>query len=172
MELASDVLLPKSTTVVVGGQAYPISSFCFAKAVLATDLVVTIAEVAGLSHLLNGGLAEASDNVLLGKESSILSQVFNVVPALLRQGIKPVYQLIGLIVTSNEELESLTRSGANVLEACYDTGMTIGWRGSIEDVKKIVGAGLDSLANEPIIKAIPNALGVWVQSLIQASTPA
>lgn len=172
MSLASDVLLPTGTTVVVGNTPYPITSFSFARTVLATDLIVRIAEVAGLSHLLNGGLAEAQDNVLLGKETSILSQIFNVVPALLRDGITPVYQLIGLIVTSNEELETLARSGQNVLESVYDKGQTIGYRGTLDDVKKIVAAGLDNLANEPIIKALPNVLGGWLSSLIQTNTPA
>ena len=131
-----------------------------------------ILETAGLTHLMSGGLAEANDNVLLGKEASILGQILNVIPALLRQGIAPIYTLLGLVVTSNEDLEALYRSGAEVRGSLQEVGTTIGFRGSLEDVKAIISAGLASLSNEPLIKAIPNVVGAWAKSLIPTSTPA
>jgi hypothetical protein len=169
---ASSVLLPQGKTVVVGGTAYPIVSFSFAKTIKATDLVTEIAESAGLGHLMNGGLGEARDNVLVGKADSIVGQIMHVVPKLLREGIIPLYRLIGLITLTNSEFEGLVLGGSNVNEEMYSRVLLIGHRGSLDDVKAIIAAGLDSLANEPIIKELPNVVGVWLRSLLQTSTPA
>ena len=157
--VATETLVSDAAGIVVGEAKYVVKTFCFAKTVRTFALLTQLAEAAGISKVV----ASADDGTEDEKttQAGFISQLFAALPKALTDGTPAIYKLLGLIVTGNKELKKLEREdGVDVEAVLMERGTDIAYDGSTEEVLGLIGAAVQVMGVETIIKNVRPLMGL------------
>ena len=170
---ATDTLVKKSATVVVGERTIVVNTFVFARTVRVFQLLSELAQAAGIEKVLDtpdsapvvGGTDDnVSEPLELTPVSSFFARVVAAIPRLLSEGVPVVYKLLGVIVVGNKELRRLEeQDGVDVDQALYDLGKDIAYEGTVEEVMNLVSVAAGVMGIETVIKAAAPLLRTLVK---------
>lgn len=169
----SETLLKKSVSVVVGEDQYTIATFSFGKTLKLFSYVAALTAAARIKdafeaaaelptgeHALTS-LPELENGDVLpelptpgSSASTFISSLLDILPAALQGGTPVVYQLLGLLITSNKELKRLERDSEQDTDGVLrERGEDLAYDATNAEMLTLVGEALTVIGIESIIKA-------------------
>jgi hypothetical protein len=160
----TDTIVKKSVEVVIGEERYTISTFKFAKSLLALQYLSELAAAAGIEQAMMAADVSAANGEFAqegGIASSFVTQIIRVIPKALRDGVPALYQLLGLVVTSNKDLKALEMDdGADTAKELYKKGRELAYDGDVNELMNLIAAGAAMLGVEGILKNLAPLMGM------------
>ncbi len=159
---ATDTLIPAVVKVTIGNdeegfEHYVIGTFCLSKTIRTFSLMTELSQAVGLSGALSavtGSDAAAQGGVLPG----LLAKALAVLPSALAEGQPVLYQLLGLLVTTNKRLRKMDEEGADIDAELTRVGRDIAWRGSNDQVVELLIKSFQALGVDSIVKNLPGLM--------------
>ncbi len=103
---------------------------------------------------MTGSDAAAQGGVLPG----LLAKALAVLPSALAEGQPVLYQLLGLLVTTNKRLRKMDEEGADIDAELTRVGRDIAWRGSNDQVVELLIKSFQALGVDSIVKNLPGLM--------------
>lgn len=162
---ASDTLVPQVITAEIDGEKYKIAPFCLAKTILAFELITDLTEAVGVTEVMAAANQEASNLELAALTGSaspgFVRRLFAILPQALREGKRPLYELLGLIITTNAKLRNLEENDEDIRDHLYRAGRTLAYaEGGNQQVIALVAAGVKQIGVESILGNVPSLLAL------------
>jgi hypothetical protein len=119
-------LVPTEAFVVINGERRLVKTFCTAKSIRALALISKVVKGANLPAI--GEIFQEGEDGTQIRFVKLVETVLRDIPTLLNEATPQLYMLLGLILTSNEELRRLERGGSqSVDEALLEKGTEIAY---------------------------------------------
>lgn len=151
---ATETLLRRTETVHIGEENLNVSTFCVAKTLKAFEYMAALTEAVGLQSIVGGALSADANGEFAGESpisSTFINRILSVLPTALRTGVRPLYQLIGLIVTSNSRLAALEDGNESVDDYLFIEGRRLAREATTPEIIELVMAGSRALGVETIL---------------------
>lgn len=150
---ATDTLIPQLWTVRIGDEDFRFATFSLAKTIRTFALLAEIAEKTGVSAAA-GATSE-------GPAPGVFGRIVAALPKALREARDPLYQLLGLIVTSNKTLRELEEDGEDIEALLVKTGRRLANEGNNPQFVQLVSAAAEAIGVETIVQQIPNLTALF-----------
>jgi hypothetical protein len=160
---ATDTLVPAVVRVTIGSEAegtieqFVIATFCLSKTIRTFSLMTELSQAVGLSGAIGavtGSDASAEGGVLPG----LLSKALAVLPSALAEGQPVLYQLLGLLVTSNAKLRRMDEDGEDIDTILTKLGRNIAYNGTNDQVVELLIKSFQALGVDSIVKNLPGLM--------------
>lgn len=145
---------------------YHISSFSSAKTIELTGVLTSVVEQSGAAVLIEAyqGYKIAR---LTGEPNDFISLLLREIPSIFRKCKPAIYELLGLLLLTNEQIETLENTGQSVQAAAIELGRTVAHSGTITQVVEAVRIGLEKVADKSLIEVVP-VIGGFLLSLLKS----
>lgn len=157
---AMETIAPKGEHVVIDGEDYYVSTFKFAKMVRALTYLTELAEAVNLAEATKGAIAEDATGAVNLSLTGIISAIVNALPKLLKDGVPSLYRLLGLIVTSNQELKALEKGDEDTDAVLHEKGLDLAYAGDPEELLNLLSVAVKYLGTDTIVKNLMPLMGL------------
>lgn len=135
--------------------SYRIPTFSLAKTIRAFQYLTDLGTAAGLSSVASDIVAEASEGNPEPVAPAFVLRALAALPKALKSGVPALYRLVGLVVTSNRQLEDWETEGVDIEDELHKAGRKIANRSELPGVIELVTAGADALGVQSIAAQFP-----------------
>lgn len=160
---ATDTLIPDFTEVKVGDDTFQIRTFCLVKTIRTFALMTELAQAAGISEVVGAANASAQAGEFAGVEAGLpvvapgfVTKVLAVLPNALKNGEPTLYRLLGLLVTSNRQLEDWETDEVNSDTELLKIGKRLAFRGNTDEIIRLVMGSVQAIGLKTIVQQLPN----------------
>lgn len=160
----TDTLVKKSVNVTVAEQDYTIATFKFAKTVRVFQLLSELAASAGIESVVSAADQSAANGEFEqenGIASSFVANILRIIPKALRDGVPALYKLLGLIITTNQDLKAMERDDSvDTDKVLYEKGMDLAYDGDVEELMNLIVSAVNVMGIESILKNLGPLMGM------------